>query len=149
MENHEKKRHGFVTFWLWLMIIGNIISGIILISEHDMATWIYASEAKQQEFFYVNHATGDYFRSAMLFLGCISFLNAVGAILLLKWKRNGFWFFVASAIVTFGVMCTFASLGGMTPTVTQSMLGAIAGPAILYAILQLKKDGLSCWSQLE
>lgn len=149
MENQEKKRHGFVTFWLWLMIIGNVISGLFNIIEHDMATWIYASEAKQQEFFYVNYATGDYFRYAMLFLGCIAFLNVVGAILLLKWKKYGFWFFVASAIVTLGIMCTYASWGGMTAAVVQSMLGAIVGPVFLCLILQLKKEGKSCWSQLE
>ena len=145
----EKKRHGFVTFWLWLMLLGNVASGVFNITQNNYAIWIYASEAKVQEFFYFNHSIGDYYYYAMIAIGCFALINAIGTIMLLKWKKNGFWLFVTIAVVNLCVMCSFAALGGMTDTVVQSMIGAVAGPTILYLILQLKKEGVNCWSLLE
>lgn len=131
------------------MIVANLVSCVFNVINNKMAFWIYASDAKAQEFFYVNHSAADYFSYAMIVMGCLSLVNVIGASFILKWKKLGYWFFVASAVIVFSIMCSFAVSGGWTSAVIRSMFGAIAGPAILYAILCIKKNGISCWRQLE
>ena len=145
----QRQRHGFVTFWLWFMIIANI-GGIIsqaIIAQY--ATWQYATEEKAQLFFGVKHGMVDYYTYAAYFMIVLSIVNVVGAIMLLNWKKIGYWLFVGSAAVCFAIMVSFAIIGGFTTAVGLSMFGAIAGPVILWAILQIKKYDISCWKQLE
>lgn len=119
MEDQEKKRHGFVTFWLWLMVIANVLTGISYMLGH--------------------------FPTALVFVGGFAaFVNVYGAYNLLVWRKIGFWMFIASGLLSSVVTCVFLGRAG-----SMALFGAVAGPAILYLILQLKKEGLSCWSQLE
>ena len=149
MENQEQKqRHGFISFWLWLMIIANIISGIYSICNHNIAIWAYASAEMAQQFFYVNHSVADFYSYALIGMGCLALVNAASAILLLKWNKIGFWMIVATSAVNLCIMIAFGCKGGWTGAVLQSMAGAVLGPVILYLILHIKKEGVSCWSQL-
>lgn len=145
----EKQRHGFVTFWLILMIIANIAGAIMQILSANYAIWQYATEEKAQLFFYVEHGKVDYYTYAVYFMVILSVVNVVGAILLLNWKKVGYWLFVGSASACLAIMISFAVFGGVTTTVLSSMLGAVLAPVVLWAILQIKKDGVSCWKQLE
>lgn len=145
----EKQRHGFVTFWLVFMIIANIAGAIMQILSANYAIWKYATDEKAQLFFYVDHGMVDYYTYAVYFMVVLSVINIAGAILLLKWKMVGYWLFVGSASACLAIMISFAVFGGVTTTVLSSMLGAVLGPVVLWAILQIKKDGVSCWKQLE
>lgn len=145
----QKQRHGFVTFWLWLMIIANIGGVISQVVTAQYATWQYATKENAELFFYVKHGMVDYYTFAVYFMIVLSIVNVVGAIMLLNWKKIGYWLFVGSAAVCFAIMVSFAIIGGFTIAVGLSMFGAIAGPVILWAILQIKKYDISCWKQLE
>lgn len=144
----EKQRHGFVTFWLILMIIANIAGAIVQILSANYAIWQYATEQKAQLFFYVEHGMVDYYTYAVYFMVVLSIINVVGASLLLNWKKVGYWLFVGSASACMVIMITFAIFGGVSNTVLSSMLGAVFGPVVLWAILQIKKNGVNCWKQL-
>jgi len=64
-------------------------------------------------------------------------------VLLLKWKRIGFWGFAAS-----GVCMVAFSIGSDPTTLIQSISGLV-GIGILFAILQFTRNGVSAWKNLE
>lgn len=72
--------------------------------------------------------------------GILGIVNCVAAILLLNRKKVGFWLFTLMAAAS----CT---MGIMHESFPQS-IGAVAGVAILYYVLQLRKNDQSYWSQL-
>lgn len=144
----QKQGAGFVLFWLWLMIVANIGGGIFHAINAQYATWLYATSEKAELFFYVKHGMVDYYTYATYFMIALSLVNALGAILLLNWKKIGYWLFVGSSAACFAIMVSFAIIGGFTIAVGASMFGAIAGPIILWAILQIKKNEVCCWKQL-
>lgn len=110
----EKQRHGFVTFWLWFMIVVNAVMTIVMIANSYGMTSIVAA--------------------------LLMAVNVVSAALLLNWKRIGFWLFCVTAVGSLIINISMESY--------QGVFGAILGVAILYGILNIKKDGVSCWSQL-
>lgn len=77
---------------------------------------------------------------------------------LLKWKKSAFWSFVIVAVVAAIIniiMMHFVqqdyALIGLSYD-TNPWMQILATPIsllILWAILQIKKDGVSCWSLLE
>ena len=144
----EKQRHGFVTFWLWLMLLSNLAVAIYMIAERDLAIWIYATEEKAHLMFYGIINGVDLFCNSMIVLAGLGVVNFIAAILLLKWKKAGFWVCIAASAINLIVMIILASIGGLSSAVISSIIGAIAGPLVLYGILQLKKNDVSCWKQL-
>ena len=131
MENgHEssmKERHGCVTAWLVFMIIVNAGVGIwYLISSEDISRMLPSRPDP----------------SMLMITGVVAFANVAFAVLLLKWKKIGFFGFIGSSIA--GVILNLAlGLG-----IGQSVTGLI-GVVILYGILQIKKDDKSTWEGLE
>lgn len=125
MANQEKRqRHVVVTVWLWLIIVAGLLSAILNV----IYGWTYLC----------------------IVSACMALVNAISAIIILRWKKNGYWLFVASSIIVFCTMCSYAlMLQAMPVVVLRSILGAIVAPAILYAILCIKKNGVSCWKLLE
>lgn len=144
----EKRRNGFVTFWLWLMIVANAGSVIMQLISANYATWQYATSEKATQFFYGQPAIIYYYIGAAYFIAILSLVNVAGAIFLLKWKKLGYWLFVGSAAACFTIMVSFAIIGGITIPVGSSMFGAVSGPVALWAIMQIRKNGISCWRQL-
>lgn len=67
-----KERHGFITFWLWFMIIVNLAAGIANFAMSD------------------GQAHG-------IVIGCLGLVNMASAVCLLNWKKIGFWIFVGVA----------------------------------------------------
>lgn len=120
----SKKRHGCVSVWLWIVIISNLGLGI----------------------YYATLMFSAYTNTMSLGFGLLSILatlNVLGAILLMRWNKCGFYLFVVSsvlaALVNIGVL-------SLEPVVLLSGLFAIL---IWGGILQIKKDGVSAWSLLE
>lgn len=125
MDNQEKKqRHVVVTVWLWLIIVAGLLSAIFNV----IYNWGYVE----------------------IVSACMALVNVISAVIILRWRKIGYWLFVASAIIVF---CTMGSLAlvlqAMPIIILRSMLSSIASPAILYAILSIKKNGVSCWKLLE
>lgn len=144
----NKERHGFITFCLVIMIIVNFISAIFNCINADVFMWAYASEEKAQTFFYVDHAKTDYYYYGAYAMSALGVVNLIGAILLLSWKKAGYWLFLSSTVCVMAIMVLFGFTGDFTSSVLSSMLGAVIGPVILWAILQIRKNRISCWKQL-
>lgn len=124
MENELKQRNGCITFWLWLVILSNIAITIFY------AVGMFGADG-----------SGD----ALGFGLCsiLGLVNVLSAIQLLRWNKVGFYMMVVSSILA---MIVNVSVLNMEPVAVASSLVAIV---IWWAILQMKKDGESAWSQLE
>jgi hypothetical protein len=123
----SKQRHGCVTTWLILMIIGNSYSAISYLFMDDMLSQVLAEPIP------------DSMRYALALVGIT---NLIFAIMLFQWKKWAFWGFAGTAIITLFINLSIGL--GIGP----SILGLL-GIVILYAILQIKKDGKTAWENLE
>ena len=120
----QKQRHGCLTAWLVLMIMGNSAAALI---------YLLARQTIKQAF---PASPGWLFPVLAVF----SIFNLVCAIALFKWKSWGFWGFLLSSIVAFIVnLSTGLGIG-------QSLLGLL-GIVLLYAVLHIGKEEKG-WSQL-
>ena len=130
----SKKRNGFVTFWLWLGIIANVISPIY-------TTITYMGIVRYVDEYYVYGLIAVAIISAVLLVS--------GYALLLRWRRKGFWLITWTAII---VACINIILmhGISVPVISliTTGLSAVFAVIILRLILMLRKDGISCWSLL-
>ena len=115
-----KKRLLFLTFWLWAIIIISIL--LVL---------VYA--LKPTNTYYDNHAV-PYIICVILGL-----VNIVAAVLILKWKKLGFWIIVITGVVSL-LVCKPAP---------AFVISSLIGLVVLVAMLQIKVDGVNCWEQLE
>jgi hypothetical protein len=120
-----KQRHGCLTAYLVFMIIANSATALIyLVGAEDIRRKI--PNIPEWSF-------------PVLIAGTI--LNLVFAIALLRWKKWGFWGFVATAVVLFFVNL---SLGFALGPALVGLLGV----AILYGVLHIGKERQG-WSQLD
>jgi hypothetical protein len=117
-----KQRHGCATAYLILMIVVNAVVGL---QNFRLGIGGNVAPAMPNWPFPV--------------LGLFGVLNVVFAVALLRWKKWGFYGFVACAIVVAVINFMFTGLG--------ALLG-LTGVAVLYAVLQIGGKR-SVWSQLE
>lgn len=122
----DPKMHGCVTAWLIMMIVVNSLVALIYLIGGD----------------FIDNALGGIEDNYLIVLGLVGLFNVVCAAYLLKWKKWGFYGFIGSSVVTIIVNLQI----GLEPV--QSISGLI-GVAVLYAILQIKKDGITAWSQMK
>jgi len=126
-QNVTKQRHGCVTAWLVLMIIANSLTAI---------TYLFASEM------ITKNLSIDVSNSMIILLGILGIANVVFSIMLFQWKKLGFWGFI---ITSLGALIINLSIG---LGIVQSLFGLV-GIAILYGVLQIKKDNIPAWENLE
>lgn len=167
-----KERHGFVTFWLWLMILGNDLGVVygVLSSQHIYESIRETSRviSENPEAYNIESGVLDSFNEsanlhADILLIC-TLLSAVCSIVfvifIMKWKKVGFWFWSGTVLVfgTINVILTnlfvkdFASLNLSMDLGIYFLIMLIMIPIVilvLWAILQIKKNGISCWKLLE
>lgn len=123
----SKQRHGCVTAWLVLMLVVNSLTALLYLFFSDMVTSALPAEVSP---------------SLILALGLVGIANVVFAVLLLRWKKIGFWGFLITSVATLLINMN------MGVSIVQSMFGLV-GIAILYGILQIKGNGKSAWENLE
>lgn len=123
----KKQRHGCVTAWLVFMLIANALAG---------AAYLLFGELMAQSF------PKPIPQSTLLGFGALAIVNLLLAIMLFQWKKWAFWAFAVSSLIAFAINL---SLGLGTAT---SILG-LSGFFILFGILQIRKDGVSAWQNLE
>ena len=130
----SKKRNGFVTFWLWLGIIANVISPIY-------TTITYMGIVQYVDEYYVYGLIAVAIISAVLLVS--------GYALLLRWRRKGFWLITWPAIIVAGINIILMH-GISVPVISLITTGfsAVFAVIILRLVLMLRKDGISCWSLL-
>lgn len=71
-------------------------------------------------------------------------LNVLCALMLWKWMRWGYWLYIFSAVFVMVDDLISAPLD-MLPT----LVGGVIGLLILYGILNLKKNGIPAWKQMD
>lgn len=115
----EKERHGFVSFWFVVMIIVNAIA---------LVTNLISG---------VSTGKGSLFALSAL---AVSNLVAVG--FLYSWKKKGFWLFVVNAALSIVVNSAYLGFSAYA-------LMPLLSIGVLWLILKIKKNGVSCWELLE
>ena len=162
--NYERQRNGFVTFWLWLGIVCSILSGIFVSiamnSYGNLGNYGIQLVMAGIDF---SHASSQ-LENASIMLVITNILaaicNLIGYIMLLKWKKAGFWLIIVESLVVSSIIIyamgliseAYSEIGlyldSAVTTITQ-VVGTCISWIILWAILQIKKNGISCWSQLD
>lgn len=122
-----KQRHGCVTAWIVFMIIVNSITAIVNLFASNLIA----------ENLPVKVST-----PMIILLGVLGMTNAVFAYMLLRWKKWGFYGIVVMSALTLIINLSIG-LG-----IGQSLLGLL-GVVLLYGILQMKKDNVTAWDNLE
>jgi len=119
------QRHSCVTAWLIFMLIANSITALIYL------------------FTLVRTGGGGLKVStnSLIALLIIGLFNVAFSIMLLLWKKIGFYGFAISSVITF--IINF-SIGISLIKCTIGLIGFL----ILYGILQIKRDGISAWDNL-
>lgn len=163
LEYQIKERNGFVTFWLWFAIVGCVINGFMTylstsslgnLGLAGMDLIVNGTDVKT-----IAASLSNY--TLMLTIAGIvaSLLMIWGYVKLLNWHKSGFWMILATALIIAPmnyilvqkIIGIYNGLGfyltGITPW--QQAVVSIVSIAILWGILQLRKDGVSCWSQLD
>jgi len=124
--NVTKQRHGCVTAWLIFVIIANSFSVTFSLFGSEMIA---------------KALPGVALTPLIISSGIIGIVNIIFSVLLFQWKKIAFWGFIITSI---GASIINFSLGfGI-----QSLFGLV-GIAILYAVLQIKKDDVSAWENLD
>jgi pSer/pThr/pTyr-binding forkhead associated (FHA) protein len=172
-ELQQKQRHGFVTFWLWFMVASNIV-GVILNGVLSSQT-IYRNidticrniTDYPEAFNLDSDSVSTFHDSAYLHTNMLLLTSVLAAIcsiififLILKWKKVGFWCWAGGSLI-FGIINVIIlnqlsndfSLLNLSTEISINNIIMFAliplGILILWAILQIKKNGISCWKQLE
>jgi hypothetical protein len=122
----ERRRHGFTSFWLILGLIGCFIVGSIYLFSPNLIGQYYVNASK----------------GLIMLFGIISMANIICYILLLCWKRIGFWIFIGTSIVSLPLNMAIGLNIGQT-------LSGLIGLVILWGILHIRKNGKTAWEQLE
>lgn len=118
-----QERHGFITFWLWAIIIGNILMAGVSFFPKAM----YGSDYP------------DAYVIFSIISGLFAIPNVIGAFMLLAWKKAGFWILAISAIC--GGLFAFFTTGALP----VGLLGLL----ILYFVLRITKNGIRYWDCLD
>lgn len=122
--NGTKQRHVCVSVMLWAAIISNVFMAIYY------AKTMFSAHSTEITIGLGIQAT-------------LSIINVLGVILLLRWNKNGFYLFLISSLIACIVNISILSI---RPIVT---IGSIIAILIWWAILYIKKNKKTVWSQLE
>lgn len=122
-----KTRAGFTTFYLWLGLILNSLMGIAYFAT------IFTRKGLWTAYDPIYTRIYGFVSSAILFYGYLS---------LLRWNKIGFYILILMS----GVSLVMNSIGGST--ISFSTFFPIISAMILYAVLQIRKNGSSYWEQL-
>lgn len=156
----KRQRNGFVTFWLWLGIIGSLISGVVnFISISSISLGGYESALIEAGY---GSAVSAFDEGCKIILfsaivGCVC--TVIGYFMILGWHKAGFWLLIVASIVLScinlyaighisGAMNELGVSYDISTMVLSMVAGSFIGWIVLWAILQIKKNGKSCWSQL-
>lgn len=163
VNEQPRKRNWIVTTYLWLSIIGNVISMIISISNYrtllrSLEEWKYLEPDDSFNYQMAREMMVNDCLASLIVILLEGVLLIVFYVLILRWKKVGFW----CAIITIWI-ANIANLI-LTNIIEQMMIGigipneqheykyliiAAVFSVILWAVLQIKKNGVSCWKNLK
>jgi hypothetical protein len=123
------ERHGFTSFWLVLGVIVCLIIGYI---------YLFSQNFAMQALYVQGYRPST---DLLSLYGIFSVIGAVCYILLLCWKKIGFWLFIGVSIIQIPVSLKIGMNFG------QILFGIIS-IAILWGILHIRKNGISTWDYM-
>lgn len=123
MNKDSKQRNVIITVCLWLTILVNLVMTVGFIVEMCDTNLMEDS-------------------LGLGFCSMFTFANVLGAILLMRWNKNGLSLITIS-VVLLSIVYAYVLNLGFIPTIP--FIGSIV---LLWLILQLRKGGKSAWSQL-
>lgn len=116
-----KKRHGCITTWLCISIFVGVITSVIS--------------------FFPKEFWGSRFPDAAIPLsivtGCLGIVDIIAIAMILAWKRSGFLLHCVLGVIS----CVITLQLGNVQFAIYGFVGIVA----CYLILQIRKDGKSCW----
>ena len=122
-----KKRHGCLTAWLIYLIIAYSFSTILYLFK--------TNELSKNVQYQISE-------NMMLINVSVGILGIVFSILLFKWVKFGFW-----GIFTISIILAVIKI--INDEKITSPIIILVCLVVLYALLQLKKDNISGWKNLE
>lgn len=122
----SKGRHNLVTIWLILMIIGNALTALKLLFSA-----------------FIHNRYPEIPMPMQIITAFLTIVSVFFVVQILRWKMIGFTGYVATVAI---VLITALLIGNLS---LIRVIYAIAGIAILYSVLQIKKNGKSAWKELE
>lgn len=128
----KKKRNGFITIYLYVVIIVCVFEGFSIIRRA--------------------YAEMDFDKSMQtitIIIGGLLLIHAIGASLLLTWKKLGYWLIVVNPIGSLLVACYLHYFMGISTYIGPALYSLFIIPLLNFGILQIRKDGISCWRLLE
>lgn len=123
----NKQRHGCLTAWLIYMIIAYTIISVTYFFNTNKISEISPYRTSE---------------NMLLIYGTLGIFNIGFCVLIFKWVRIGFWGILVTSSIVF-VTQLINGHGFFQPVV--GLLGII----VLYALLQIKKQNVSGWENLE
>jgi len=125
---HGRYRHGFTSFWLWGQLVLSIV--LFLVFFMGDAEWVAATF----------NLSG--FGRGVIIISMV--IYAIAEILMIKWKRLGFYLWVA-------VPVAFIFLNPYEQGLMLNLIGAGIGVGIFFAVLRIrnKHNGKSTWEQMD
>lgn len=157
-KGNGRDRNGFVTFWIVFCIIGNILSIPLNIVVSKKIFGQFTNLIGSNNFIDgLHNFEWVYFLSVL----CFCILNIVFLNKLLHWKKIGFWGFAVSTIlsniVTIAILKFFEQFimshtgyyfVGLEKVWILSIVSSVSPTIVMWAVLQIRCDGVSCWKQL-
>jgi hypothetical protein len=119
-----KDRHGFTSFWLILCLIGNALGAAFLLLGSNMLSSLYDQET-------------------LLYMGIAALVSTIAVIMILCWKKTGFWILFGAHIVS-----SFLTYDNGSSSIGQIAFGFIS-IAIVYGVLHLRRNNKTTWEQME
>ena len=74
-------------------------------------------------------------------VGCLSVIDIVAVAMMLAWKKIGFFLYCVIGIVSCIITLQMGNI--------QFAIYGFVGIIVYYLVLQIKKDGKSCWENME
>ena len=121
-----KKRHGCLTAWLILLVLGNGFSTVSFLFYGDAISENLETALSENN---------------LWIPAVLSVLNLIFALMLFTWKKWAFWGLLLTSFIAFGLNI-YLGLGLLNSAV------GLLGIVLLYVLLQRKHQGKSAWEQL-
>ena len=138
----EKQRHGFVSFWIWLnIVIDGFFSIFFIATVYDRLNLLFSSHPS------VSDAIGVVVGSCSPALVVICMV--VSLIMILKWKKLGFTIYLIASIAALAFSIIALITTESYPEFWDIIIYSVISLVALYGVLQIKKNGVSCWTILE
>lgn len=126
-DNPAKKRAGFTTFYLWFGLIVNTLMGVAYFATIFTRRGLWTASDPMYTRIY------GFVSSVILFYGYLS---------LMRWNKSGFYILMVMAGVNM-----ITNLMSGAPISFATFVPCVSA-LILFAVLQIRKNGKSCWEQL-